>query len=87
MNSNNCKKQAKDALTVLEDTVYQTVLNYNCVHRSLTEDFCRELGLTEDGDTEIVRHILNKLKAKGLVKNLTAYDIVNENAWLPTKEK
>ena len=39
MSSEKIKKQAKNALTELEEAVYQTVLNYNYVYRCLTEDF------------------------------------------------
>lgn len=85
MSSEKIKEQAINALTELEKAVYQTVLNYNYIHRCLTEDFCHELGLRERDDIEIIRQILNKLKAKGLVENLKGENTVNENAWHPSK--
>lgn len=84
MSSEKIKEQANNALTELEEAVYQTVLNFNYVHRCFTEDFCHELELRADDDIEIVRHILNKLKAKGLVENLKGDNMVNENAWHPS---
>ena len=85
MNSKERKDQAMNALSELEEAVYETVVNYNYVHRCLTEDFCFELGLTKSEDIEIVRLILNKLKVKGLVENLKGKSIVNYNAWHPSK--
>ena len=75
------KNQANHALRELKEAVYHTVLEHNPINRCLTEDFSFELGLTTPEDIEIIRSVLNKLKAEGLVENLEG----NEDAWKPQK--
>ncbi|MDE0703412.1 MAG: hypothetical protein OXH59_06790 [Rhodospirillaceae bacterium] len=81
MISEKTKNQANDALRELKEAIYHTVLDHNYAKRCLTKDFSFELGWTTSQDVEIVRGILNKLKAEGLVENLEG----NEEAWRPKK--
>lgn len=81
MTCKETKNQASSALRKLKEAVYHTVLDHNYASRCLTKDFSFELGFTTPKDIEIVRSILNKLKAEGLVENLEG----NEDAWRPKK--
>ena len=75
------KNQANNALRELKKVVYHMVLDHNYAERCLTQDFSSKLGWTTPQDVEIIRSILNKLKAEGLVENLEG----NEDAWRPKK--
>ena len=81
MISEEVKNQTNNALRKLREAVYHTVLDHNYANRCLTEDFSFELGLTTPEGIEIIRSVLNKLKAEGLVENLEG----NEDAWRPKK--
>lgn len=81
MTCKETKNQANSALRKLKEAVYHIVLDHNYAKRCLTKDFSFELGLTTPKAIEIVRNILNELKAEGLVENLEG----NEDAWRPKK--
>ncbi len=82
MISEKMKNQAKNALKELEEVVLHALYDIQDTSWSKkTEQITYNLSFIKPEDIEIIRSVLNKLKAEGLVENLEG----NEDAWKPQK--
>ena len=83
MISEKMKNQAKNALKELEEVVLHALYDIQDTSWSKkTEQITYNLSFIKPEDIEIIRSILNKLKAEGKVENLEG----NEDAWRLKKQ-